>query len=72
MNLLINILFVELQNTFYITENKSDEIQFYHKFDWKELTRQHTEVMVKGKMLTECEEKKQNAANIRFIPGTEM
>ena len=42
MNILINILFVELQNTFYITENKSNEIQFYHKLDWKQLTDQHT------------------------------
>ena len=42
MNILINILFVELQNTFYITENKSNEIQFYHKLDWKHLTDQHT------------------------------
>ena len=42
MNILINILFVELQNTFYVTENKSNEIQFYHKLDWKQLTDQHT------------------------------
>ena len=67
-NILINIVFVELRNAFYITENKSNQIQFYHKLEWRQLTKQHTQVMVSGKMLTPCDDKK-DAANIRFIPS---
>ena len=75
ITLIMRILLVELKNTFYLTENKTNDNLFWHKFQWKESTMKHIKMFLKARALSTTplipNVTISRPVGIRFIPSGE-
>ena len=68
---IVGILFRELQNTVYLTENKKNENLFYLKLDWIHLVNNHVTLMKSGGRLVKSESTNEaESTRVRFIPSS--